>query len=301
MRGGVPAGQDGLAVNDRKGAVMTTTNQSQVRNAGGTVAVRDVQLYVEDVGAGPTLLFIHGMCGDAEAWRPQIDRLSDRFRCVAYDRRGHSRSSRGEATDGIETHADDAAALIATLGTRPIVVASSGGGRIAVELARRNPELVRAMVLSEPPLFHLDPVSGEQFKNEIAARVEPAAASGGPRAAVDAFMAFVCPGLWSMVDEDRKDAYRGNAGMMFSELGWPPYQLPSADLAGIRLPALVISGTTSHPSLRAIAAALAAGLRDAELLQLADCGHVTYAERPEEFARAVASFAARLEGQDRPA
>ncbi len=104
------------------------------------IAVRDVELYVEDTGTGPVLLFIHGMCGNANVWDGQVERVRGRFRCITYDRRGHTRSTRGHEPESPETHADDAAALISALGVRPVVVGSSGGARIAVALARRYPE-----------------------------------------------------------------------------------------------------------------------------------------------------------------
>ena len=51
-------------------------------------------LYAEQTGDGPSVLFVHGMCGDARVWAGQGDRLADRFRCTTYDRRGHTRSPR---------------------------------------------------------------------------------------------------------------------------------------------------------------------------------------------------------------
>src|SRR5579859_1159260 len=174
-------------------------------HTGGTMAtidVRDTTLYYDQAGHGPTLLFIHGMCGDADVWGGQVDRLADRFGCVTYDRRGHTRSSLGVESESVATHATDAAALIETLGlTRPVVVGSSGGARIAVELARTRPDLLAGAVFSEPPIFGLDPATGPAFLSEIAAAVRPAAETGGPRAAVDAFFPVVCPGLWSQIDE----------------------------------------------------------------------------------------------------
>ena len=129
---------------------------------------------------------------------------------------------------------------------------------------------------------------------EVAAVVRPAAETGGPPAAVDAFFPLACPGLWSRLDETAKDRYRANGPMMLDEFAGPPYQLGLDDVAGIALPSLVIAGTESHPALRAIAAALARALPDARLLELAGSGHVTYAERPDQFARAVAAFATEV-------
>jgi 3-oxoadipate enol-lactonase len=259
------------------------------------IPVRDTTLYYEQTGTGPTLLFIHGMCGDASVWADQVARLADRFTCVTYDRRGHTRSERGEAPESAATHAADAAALVEALGLpRPVVVGSSGGARIAVELARIHPELLAGAVFSEPPLFSLQPEVGEQFRSEIAAEVRPAVEGGGPGAGVDAFFALVCPGLWSGLDEVGKDRYRANAPMMLAELSRSPDGPSADDVGGIEMPCLVIAGTASHPALLSITAALARALPDARFVELAGSGHVTYAERPDEFAAAVAAFASEV-------
>lgn len=265
-----------------------------------TIPVLDTTIYYEQAGQGPALLFIHGMCGDAKVWAGQVERLAGRFNCVTYDRRGHTRSGLGAEPESVAAHAADAAALIEALGlARPVLVGSSGGARIAVELARTRPGLFAGAVFSEPPIFSLDPAAGQAFMTEVAAAVRPAAETGGPPAAVDAFFPLVCPGLWSRLDETAKDRYRANGPMMLAEFTSPPYQLGLQDVTGIALPCLVIAGTESHPALRAIAAALARALPDARFIELAGSGHVTYAERPDEFARAVAAFAAEVTGRQR--
>jgi 3-oxoadipate enol-lactonase len=264
------------------------------------IAVRDTTIYYEQAGTGPALLFIHGMCGDAAVWAGQVERLSGRFTCVTYDRRGHTRSGLGAEQESVSTHAADAAALIEALGlTRPVAVGSSGGARIAVELARTRPGLLAGAVFSEPPIFGLAPTAGHGFMSELAATVRPAAEAGGPRAAVDAFFPLVCAGLWSQLDETAKDRYRANGPMMLAEFAGPPYQLDVKDAAAVAVACLVISGTRSHPALREIAAALARALPDARFAELADSGHVTYAERPGEFADAVAAFATEVTSQER--
>jgi pimeloyl-ACP methyl ester carboxylesterase len=224
-------------------------------------------------------------------WRGQVRRLADRFRCISYDRRGHTRSAMGIEAESVPTHAEDAAALIAAVDVRPVVVGSSGGARIAVELSRRHPDLLAGAVFSEPPIFSLDRGAGDALVAELGAVVGPVAASEGPRAAVDAFFTLICPGLWSTLDGTAKDRYRANAHMMLAEFGGPRYQLGVDDLATVAVPALVIAGTTSHPALRSIAHALARGLPHARLVELPGSGHVTHAERPDGFAAAVAAFA----------
>ena len=251
-------------------------------------------LYAEQSGEGPSLVFVHGMCGDALVWANQVARLADRFTCTTYDRRGHTRSARTDVAETVELHADDLACLIQALELAPtIAVGSSGGARITLDLIRRYPHLVRGAVLSEPPVGALAPDLFAAMIGDLAPAVKQAAETDGPRAAVDAFFAAVCPGLWSTIEEARKDRYRNNAPVMFTDLAMPPYQMTRDDVARVHVPCLVVAGTVSHPALRTAAHTLADWLPDARYLEL-ECGHVTYAERPEEFAYGVAAFAAEL-------
>ena len=261
-----------------------------------TADISDISLYYERVGDGPTILFVHGIFGDADAWTDQVAKLSDRYTCVRYDRRGYSRSTRGSATVNDAVHADDAAALIDALGLAPcLVVGSSSGAAITVDVALRHSGLLRGVVLSEPPLFSIDPDAGEALMSEVGPRIDEAMEIGGPPAAVDAFMSTVCPGLWSIVNDDRKASYRANADIGFIDLESPSLDTTPADLAGVALPALVLSGSASHPSFRSVAHHLAAALPDARFVELEGSGHVTYAERPDEFANTVRVFAAELD------
>lgn len=261
-----------------------------------TIDVNGTSLYYERTGQGPAMLFVHGMCGHADVWADQVRWFAHDHTCVRYDRRGHTRSGRGDAPIADALHADDVAALIEALDLAPcLLVASSGGAAIGVEVAMRHGHLLRGAVFSEPPLFCLDPSAGQRLVAELAPRLDAAMSAGGAGAAVDAFFSHVCPGLWSMIDEGRKDSYRANAEIGLADLRSPSLDATVADLADVTTPALVLAGDRSHPSLRAIAHRLAAALPDARFVELEGCGHVTYAEQPEAFARAVAVFVGELD------
>jgi pimeloyl-ACP methyl ester carboxylesterase len=263
-----------------------------------TIDINDTTLYYERTGQGPAMLFVHGMCGDAEVWADQARRFSDRFTCVRYDRRGHNRSARGTSTISAALHADDAAALIEALELGPcLLVGSSGGAAIGVEVALRHGHLLGGAVFSEPPLFSLDPAAAQVARRDLAPLVEQAIATGDRRAFVDAFFALMCPGLWSIIDETRKDRYRANADIGLADLRSPSLDFAPADQSADTVPALIIAGTTSHSSLMSVARGLAAALPDARFVELEGSGHVTYAERPDDFANAVSVFAAELDGR----
>ena len=125
-----------------------------------TVEVPGAALYVEVRGSGPVLLCITGGPTDAGMFSDLAGRLAGRYTVASYDQRGHSRSPLEGAPEDIPValHADDAAAILASVGDEPAYVyGNSGGGTIGLDLATRRPELVRTLVAHEPPLFELLP------------------------------------------------------------------------------------------------------------------------------------------------
>lgn len=254
------------------------------------VDVPGTRLHAHSAGEGPALLFIHGMCGDADVWAGQLDRLATDFRCVAYDRRGHTRSPLGQGVKRtVQLHADDAAALIEALDLAPaVVVGSSGGARIGVDVVRRHDALVRGAVLSEPPILSMLPDRGAGFMADVGPAVRSAPT---PEAAVDAFFGKVDPAVWDALSETRKDAYRANHEELFGDLQMPPYAPSPDDLKEIRVPVRVIRGERSRPEFRAAAEAIASAIPSAELIELEGASHATYFHQPDAFAEAVRSFA----------
>jgi pimeloyl-ACP methyl ester carboxylesterase len=252
--------------------------------------ISGTELYYEDAGHGPAALFIHGMCGSANVWDGQVERLADEFHCITFDRRGHTRSPLGDVTQRtVELHADDAAQLIEALHLAPcVLVASSGGARIGVDLLRRYPPLFSRAVLSEPPIFGLDPEQGgRQVMADLQPSIEAAMKRGEPRSAVDAFFEYMCPGLWRQLDDAGREPYRANHVELLADLQMPPYAITAGDLTSIETQCAVVTGSESHPVLRRVARVIAGAMPNAALVEIAGVGHVTYAEAPERFAEIV--------------
>jgi pimeloyl-ACP methyl ester carboxylesterase len=97
----------------------------------------------------PTVLLLHGWMASADLnWLGTFPALAGRYHVVAMDHRGHGRGIRTRLPFRLEDCADDAAGLLRELGVRnAVVVGYSMGGLVALLLARRNPDLVRALVL----------------------------------------------------------------------------------------------------------------------------------------------------------
>ena len=133
-----------------------STNEATVQTA--ALKVAGATLYYEVRGSGPVLLCISGGPTDAGMFTDLAGRLADRYTVVAYDQRGHSRSTLdGEPEDiPVAVHADDAAAILRVVGAdSAYVYGNSGGGTIGLELIVRHPGLVRRLVAHETFLMEL--------------------------------------------------------------------------------------------------------------------------------------------------
>lgn len=99
-------------------------------------------------GRGDPVLFIQGVGVHGDGWRPQIDALADRHRCIAFDHRGVGASTGDGASITVERLADDARAILDAQGiSRAHVVGHSLGGLVAAEFAITHPTRVRSLSL----------------------------------------------------------------------------------------------------------------------------------------------------------
>jgi len=115
------------------------------------VRVNGAGLAVEERGGDTgreTILFCHGVLMNKRMFDRQMDALQDRYRCVAFDFRGHGRSEVTDDGYAVDELTADASALIRELGLGPVhVVGHSLGGFVGLRLAARQPELVRSLTV----------------------------------------------------------------------------------------------------------------------------------------------------------
>jgi 2-hydroxy-6-oxonona-2,4-dienedioate hydrolase/2-succinyl-6-hydroxy-2,4-cyclohexadiene-1-carboxylate synthase len=128
--------------------------------------VNGLRLYYRHDGAGPDVVFVHGVAGNCAVWYlcGLVTRLISRFRVTCYDLRGHGQS---DSTPNGYTSRDMAADLHALLIARgigqPIVVGHSFGAAVALQYALAQPNRVAGVVVSDaylPGLAHLQKTPG---------------------------------------------------------------------------------------------------------------------------------------------
>ena len=118
---------------------------------GSSFARDGLALAVAETGTGRPVLFQHGLCGMA-AQTAEVFPENLGWRRLTLECRGHGRSDAGAAEDfSLATFADDLAAFIETRQLAPVVLGGiSMGAALAMRLAVKRPDLVRALVLARP-------------------------------------------------------------------------------------------------------------------------------------------------------
>jgi pimeloyl-ACP methyl ester carboxylesterase len=108
---------------------------------------------LEGPRAGPATLLLHGVTRRAEDFQPLWDDLSPGHRLIAPDQRGHGDSQR-TASYLVTDYVADAVAIVRDQIAEPVfILGHSLGAMVAAAVAGEVPELVRGVVLEDPP-FH---------------------------------------------------------------------------------------------------------------------------------------------------
>ncbi len=264
-----------------------------------TVDVDGIRLYTEIYGAGPlSLLGIHGTPGSALFWVDAAEELAHHGRCIIYERRGFGRSERPEPFDrsDLDDHVDDALALLGELSATPaVVIGRSTGGLIALELARRHPEAVSALILLEPAVFAVDP-EAKVWADRLRNTIEESAERDPSRASETVLRAALGVEAWETMPDDLKTLFDEASPAVLAEmrgrgldLSDEPLDLDKDELAAIDQPTLLVSSEDSPDVLRRINNRLAEALPNAETA-LVPGGHLIHPAHP-----VVLDFIDRLE------
>ncbi|MFI6071636.1 alpha/beta fold hydrolase [Actinoplanes sp. NPDC051343] len=230
-------------------------------------------------GSGPAVLLLHSMVCDRRMWSPQVAALSAAgFRVIRCDLGGFGESP---LPAGPYDDAGDVVALLDSLGVpSAAVVASSGSGPVAAEVAARWPSRVPALVLVCSALPGWPPSPARQA---FAGQEDALLASGDITAATELNLrTFVGPAAGDAARLLVRDMQRHIFEVQLSADEPEAIEVPW-EFASITARTLVVSGDLDLPDFPAIADELARRIPGASRARLQWAGHLPSLEDPSRF------------------
>jgi pimeloyl-ACP methyl ester carboxylesterase len=258
------------------------------------VNVNGTPLYYASIGSGPPLLLIHGTGGDGTAFEAVTNDLARTYTVIAYDRRAFSRS-KGKPhapRNYLAAHGSDAAALLSAIGAGPAhVLGWSAGGLVALALALERPDLVKNLLLYEPPYLAKSKASIGFIFNF--AQIMALRTLGLRRAAAAKFFRTVFARRDGRNDFDAlpaalRQTMLASAGALLAELdGGTGEEFEAHALRGLRPPTTLFTGAQSAPLFAAAAERLAKAVPLSRRISARNGGHILQATDPTGFVQIV--------------
>ena len=253
----------------------------------------EINLHGISAGSGPLVVCTHGITANAWVYQPLMDALSDRFRVVSIDQRGHGRSGKPRGDYSAAHYADDIVALVRELGGPALLIGHSLGARNSLVAGWKHPELVSGVVAVD-----FVPFIEDQVFSDLEARV-----GGGDKtfSSQDEIRAYL-GGRYTRLPSDAIGR-RAQHGYVQADRAWKALADPAAmkqtcvglreDLApalsGVTVPILLVRGRDSKlvsPWAWARAKALRPELPAIEL----DADHYVVEEAHQALAAEVSGF-----------
>jgi len=272
--------------------------------------------YVEE-GTGQPVVFVHGSTGDLRMWSQQMDVFATSYRAIAVSCRHYHPND--EIPDGVDlpmpTLVDDLAALLRELNWAPAhVVGQSSGAFVCLLLGAKHPDLLRTLVLAEPPVMPLLGLGDPPKPHQLLGLLIRNPGTGVP---VIRFGMTIVPTerAFARGDDERglRTFFRGVMGhQAFAELptarwqqarenikpfkaqmrvGFPPFGEEDARRVGT--PTLLVTGERSAPVLHRLVDRLQQLMPRAQKMEIRNASHFMHEDRPQEFNERVLAFLAR--------
>ncbi len=263
-----------------------------------TIQINSLNIaYRESAGTGPAVLLVHGNSASSRVFQPQLESaLGDQYRLVAIDLPGH-----GESSDAIDpattytlpSYAEVVVAAAKQLGLENAVfVGWSLGGHIVIEAMPQLPQAAGFMIYGTPPLaFPPDMAQAFLPNPAMAAAFQPSLSD----AEADGFsLACFKPNTSEIPAVFREDIRRtdGRARIGLAASIRPEGYLDEViAVAQLTAPFAIVHGEQEQlVSLAYLQALNAPTLWRGAVQVIADAGHATNWEQPEQFNALLEAF-----------
>lgn len=262
--------------------------------------MNEVEIYYEEAGEGPPLIFLSGLMQESRTWRPQVNFFSKGFRVITYDPRGQGRSEKPGSPEAYALlyHLNDLISLMDHLRIdRASLVGLSQGGVIAQRAVLHAPERVSTLVLADTTAS-VTPLLRRIFLSWI-----QASEIGGGLLWFDVSLPWIFSERFIEANGPLIETLRDNSKDLSADAIIPHLRANlEHDLRNqihqIRIPTLILCGERDLLTPPAYARFLHHQIKGSELIFFPECGHIPSLEVPELFNRTVWEFLKKSETQE---
>ncbi len=255
-----------------------------------------VRLAFADHGTGLPLVFLHAFPLNRSMWAPQVDMLSQRFRAIAIDLRGHGQSDAPLWNFSLDNYADDVCALLDHLGVpQAVLIGLSMGGYVSFAFAKKYANRLKALVLADTRA-QPDTPDGRIGRFNLAQK----AFRGGASTVAEVMLPKLL-GPSSMQNNPDLVAYVREtiscapvSGIVTDLMAMADRPDSVSHLRTITCPTLILIGEEDSTTPLSDAQLMAAEIAGAGLAVIPAAGHLSNLEQPEVFNDLVSRFAERL-------
>lgn len=256
-------------------------------------------VYHRATGAGPGVVCIHCNASSSAQWRPLMDQLSPHHFMLAPDTHGAGRGPAwpSDRPLSLSDEVDLIEPILQCAGEPFALVGHSYGGAVALLAALRQPSRVSALVLYEPTLFGLIEATSAQPNaadgiRECVARAGAALAVGDRATAAERFIDYwMGEGAYAVKPEAQRTAIEDaivHVQGWFHALINEPTSL--ASMRSLEIPVLLMQGSETTESGRAVTSLLAQTLPQVKVLSFDGLGHMGPITHPVPVNAAIEAF-----------
>ncbi|MFI5133874.1 MAG: alpha/beta fold hydrolase [Chitinophagales bacterium] len=270
--------------------------------------------YIEK-GNGTPVVFVHGTINDYRIWKNQIERFAKQYRAISYSRRYHYPNPwKGDGSDySLSLHAQDLAAFIKALNLdRVHLIGSSYGAYTSLITAINNPDMIKTLVLGEPPvlpllvinpdnplqilsLFIRDFSTAKKFMKFGLKHLKPAQKALRNNQMEEAVELFASGALgndgYKNLPSEIKTTLMDNAPALKAELlgkNFPPF--PKEEASRLNIPVLLVYGEKSPKLFHSISNLLLKILPNSKKIIIPNASHLIHEGNPVVYNEKVLEF-----------
>lgn len=244
---------------------------------------------VTQVGNGPPVVFLHSMAGGAASWKPQLDALSPRYQCFAWDMPGYGRSPAVAEATTLQQMSDLLNDLLTEHGIeQPVhLVGLSVGGMIAQRFTLLYPRRVASLVVLD---------SSASFGNGATSGAEDWAAETIKSIRAASHADYCHDMVHGIMSPATAESVKATAVAVMQRSTVPGLCLAanliaghdaSAELAAITVPTTVIVGEQDQETPVSYAQSISEAIPGARLVVIPESGHLSNVEEPEAVTAAL--------------